>query len=940
MRDGQACFFVGDPGVGKSRLIGEVTEHLLADGWVVARGRASSIGPMSPLRPFAEALAGIHRRGLLPDDDLGGYRPLLARVLPELTARGSAEAPPLVAFAEAVLRLLSALGRSAGGCLPVLEDLHDADPHSVAVMEYLVDNSGRSPIALLGALRDQPSDARDLLVAAERRGTAELLPVRPLNRTDTDPLVGACLGADQPPAQLTELAWRNTAGNPLAVEELLYHLIEDDQLRQHGEDWQLSATLAVAPPPSMMQLIRSRMDRLDPMARLVLVTGAVYGEQFPLAAIRTALGVDEAGFLNSLGDATAAQLVVAERAGWYRFHHPLTHAAMLELAGPAQRRQAAEALAEAILAEDPEPAEASCRTAARLLAEAGQSARAGKLYARTGKLALHNGAVEWAVADLSEAFRLQAVEGLPLPELLRDLVRALHRAGQLDRALELVGRLDPAPTGPELEQRAQLHAGLAWLTGDSGRPEEARLQLARARSLAAGTNNTLLSMYCDVVADWLSLREFRADPAIERMQVIAESAMRLAETAVEATERTMAAEVADRASMVFVRYLILRGRRQEALRYLRRAAGFAEEHGLAPWARPVLVREQWHEDGDDRPMRAYRDEVRRQGDVLRTLSVDTDLWMHQAMVGDGSLEPALAGLTRCIEESRRLGDIRQARESFAELLVVAALRADRAAMTQALTRYEMALAPSPPVVMANAWAFCLTLEGRDEEALDVLEKSELRALGLSYYYFPLGLLVLLDTLADTAPPDQVTEALAAAGGQVRWIRLFLHSAAAVQAGRQGDRAAAQRHAEQAALDAEIFPVARHLAARLVAPAAAADGWGSPIEDLRTAEAWFHEQGVPAAARSCRDVLRALGVRVQQRRDGVTDVPAELRAAGITVREYEVGLLVREHLGNRDIGQRLHISPRTVEKHIAALLTKLDLPDRRALTNRLAESGAI
>jgi DNA-binding CsgD family transcriptional regulator len=180
----------------------------------------------------------------------------------------------------------------------------------------------------------------------------------------------------------------------------------------------------------------------------------------------------------------------------------------------------------------------------------------------------------------------------------------------------------------------------------------------------------------------------------------------------------------------------------------------------------------------------------------------------------------------------------------------------------------------------------------------------------------------------------VATALQTAGRQRR-CRQFLHAAAAVHAGRQGDPARAEQHAAQARAAAEVYPVTRHLIARLVAPAAAADGWGSPIEDLRAAEAWFHEQGVPVAARCCRDVLRTLGASVPQRRDGSEAVPTELRTLGVTVREYEVGQLVAEHLGNRAIGERLHISPRTVEKHIAALLGKLAVPDRNALIERLA-----
>jgi hypothetical protein len=90
------------------------------------------------LRPFVEALAALHRRGLLPEDDLGGCRPLLARVVPQVPGPGrlgTGEAVPMAAFAEAVLRVLAAVAAPAG-CLLVLEDLQDAGPESLAVLEH------------------------------------------------------------------------------------------------------------------------------------------------------------------------------------------------------------------------------------------------------------------------------------------------------------------------------------------------------------------------------------------------------------------------------------------------------------------------------------------------------------------------------------------------------------------------------------------------------------------------------------------------------------------------------------------------------------------------------------------------------------------------------------------------------------------------------------
>jgi len=120
------------------------------------------------------------------------------------------------------------------------------------------------------------------------------------------------------------------------------------------------------------------------------------------------------------------------------------------------------------------------------------------------------------------------------------------------------------------------------------------------------------------------------------------------------------------------------------------------------------------------------------------------------------------------------------------------------------------------------------------------------------------------------------------------------------------------------------------ARRLVAETAHADGWGDPITWLRDAHSYFETRGDDRLASSCRSLLGALGSALPRQRRRDERVPPRLRALGVSAREADVLELLADARSTRSIAETLHVSPKTVERHIANLATKLGVEGRTAV----------
>jgi DNA-binding CsgD family transcriptional regulator len=925
---GGTLALVAEPGLGKSRLAREAAAEAVAAGATVLRGRAVATAPAGAFRPLAEVVLARWRDGsLAAEPALDPFRGPLTRVAPVLGGGEDVGEAPLVLVAEAFLQLLRTAAGPAG-CLLVLEDLHWADPETLAVVEFLADNLAGEPVACLLTMRPDPPPARRLAHGLEARGATEVVHLDRLGDDDVERLTAACLGG-APPAEVLELVTGWAEGVPLFVEELLAGLASTGALRRGADGWELAGPLPARVPTTFAATVEERLAGLDAATRRLVEAAAVLGRRFDWRLLGPMVGCSGDEVLAGLRRALDVQLVVVEGDGFSLRHALVADAVRTSLLPPERADLAGRALA-ALDAGRRDLDGADLELAADLAVAAGAPARAAELLLDAARAAASAGALTTAEATLRRAAPLAA--GSPTARDVGEaLTEVLVLAGRTDEARavgqEVLAELGQAPGAEGRRIRILLAQARAAVT--TGQWDDAASHLAAAAVLHEEAPDEVLLA---------GIRAVQAHVAVNRNDLPA--AVEAAEEAVDLATRTAQPPVACEALEVLGRAVRFTDP-ERARACFERAAALAQAHGLGTWrvrALHEIAIGQAFGELDPAGLWRVREAAVATGALVTVAVVDLHLAGITLLL---ARDPHAGGeiARRCVDACRRyqlsmlpmalvhvaaadalLGRREEAEKGVAEALALAPDDPNIVADRHLWVRADLALvAGDLERWRAELDAGAAALRGRPGAV-----PSPFRAL------WPLARLAVGG--ADDGARDEVraSEVMAVAGAEA-----LLGAADAVVAGREGRVAEAEALVRSADAVLAAFPLGawlQQLVRLLVSLAAGRDDWGRPAEWLREAEAYFAARGDEGLAGRCRRALRETGAPVPRRGRGSSEVPPALRALGVTSREMDVLLLIAARRSNKEIASQLHLSPRTVEKHVASLLTRTGAPGRRGLAD--------
>lgn len=455
---GHSFTLLGPPGIGKSRLVEEVTTAV--GDMQVLGGRCLPYGERITFRPVAEAVEQAVRShggdpGRAGDIEalLGGAprADLVASRLSQVLGFTPGDPAPDDVF-WATRRLLEELARRRPVAL-VLDDIHWAQPLFLDLIEHLADRSGDAPLALVCLARPDLLEVRPGWGGGMSNATTVLL--EPLGTEDTERLLDHLLGAASIPTALHERIVELAGGHPLFAEELVAELIDDGTLVETTHGWDVTRDpRELSLPPTVAGLLAARIDRLPPEERAMLERASVIGQEFTTSDVGSLAPVTpEHGTARALESLVRKELIrpTGTEDAW-AFRHVMLRDASYEGMAKATRADLHERFAERREAGggDHDELVAYHLDAARDLRleiapgdprASDLASRAGTAYAAAGRRAAARGDTPATVRLLERAGALLPPTDRSRLETVPFLADGLVQRGEMNRALGLLDEM-------------------------------------------------------------------------------------------------------------------------------------------------------------------------------------------------------------------------------------------------------------------------------------------------------------------------------------------------------------------------------------------------------------------------------------------------------------------------------------------------------------------
>ncbi len=422
---GRFVLIGGPAGIGKSRLVRELSAWARAESAILATGAAFEGEATEGFQPARDLLRSLERsapKAVQPDVSLAIEALAVASASEEATQRQQRF--------DRVIDALDAVGRASGGCLLILEDAHWADESTWRLLTHVSRRVAGLPIMIVvthrPAVSSQDDGLRALTTEVRRMQSGVRMSLAPFTAEEASRFVEAVAGDTLAGARAATLIQRSD-GNPLFLEELVREALESPRRES-------------SVPEAVADLVQDRLARLPGVTRRVAYAAAVLAENARLDRLISLTGSEEHDAATALDALAGAGILDPVDSTRVTFHHALIRDAVYA-ALPLAERTSLHSRSADLLEADTGIEAAAAAIASHLRAAGTQEAlaRAAQVYVIAARRSLDVLAYEDAAQQLATAVSLMQQVNAPAAQRLGAqllLAEARRRAGDLDAALQ------------------------------------------------------------------------------------------------------------------------------------------------------------------------------------------------------------------------------------------------------------------------------------------------------------------------------------------------------------------------------------------------------------------------------------------------------------------------------------------------------------------------